>query len=60
MPLDDVDEENGCIHLLPGYHTQPTLHHGSAPAVRMLEIRENIDLARVASSSLSLNARDPK
>jgi len=27
VALDDADEENGCMHFVPGYHTQPLLPH---------------------------------
>lgn len=27
IPLDDVDEENGCMHFIPGYHRKPLLAH---------------------------------
>jgi hypothetical protein len=27
VPLDDVDEDNGCMQFMPGYHVQPLLPH---------------------------------
>jgi hypothetical protein len=27
LPLDDADEENSCMHFLPGHHTAPLLPH---------------------------------
>jgi ectoine hydroxylase-related dioxygenase (phytanoyl-CoA dioxygenase family) len=27
LALDDVDEENGCMHFIPGAHRQPLLPH---------------------------------
>lgn len=27
LALDDVDEENGCMHFLPGHQTEPLLEH---------------------------------
>lgn len=45
LALDDVDEENGCMHFLPGAHRQPLLEHyiagGAADySQRLLAIRD--------------------
>lgn len=45
LALDDVDEENGCMHFIPGAHRQPLLEHyiagGEADySQRLLAIRD--------------------
>jgi hypothetical protein len=45
LTLDDVDEENGCMHFVPGAHRQPLLEHyiagGEADySQRLLAIRD--------------------
>ena len=45
LTLDDVDEENGCMHFVPGVHRQPLLEHVVAGgevdySQRLLAIRE--------------------
>ena len=55
LALDDVDEENGCMHFLPGVHRRPLLEHyiagGDADYTqRLLAIRDaesvlDLDLA---------------
>lgn len=45
LALDDVDQENGCMHFVPGAHRQPLLEHyvaGGEPGYsqRLLAIRD--------------------
>ncbi|MGE0624150.1 MAG: phytanoyl-CoA dioxygenase family protein [Pseudomonadales bacterium] len=46
LPLDDVDEDNGCLWYLPGSHTGEVRRHrhqGGDPAVHILEVDEPLD-----------------
>lgn len=46
LPLDDVDETNGCLWYLPGSHKREVLRHrhfGGDPSVHVLEIDEPAD-----------------
>ncbi len=60
LTLDDVDEENGCMHFVPGAHRQPLLEHyiagGEADYTqRLLAIRdpeEVLDLDTAVSCPL--------
>jgi hypothetical protein len=57
VALDDADEENGCMHFAPGFHTRPLLEHRVASGdplddSRLLELahpdRDLSDAPRVA------------
>jgi Phytanoyl-CoA dioxygenase (PhyH) len=60
VALDDADVENGCMHFLPGYHTQPLLPHRIAAGdpsddARLLEIVDaprHLDLSKVVAAPL--------
>jgi len=46
LPLDDVDEHNGCLWYVPGSHTGEVRRHrhqGGDPAVHILEVDEPLD-----------------
>ena len=61
LALDDVDEDNGCMHFVPGAHDEPLLDHyvaaGEADySQRLLAIREPeqaLDLSQVVSCPLA-------
>jgi hypothetical protein len=49
LPLDDVDQRNGCMCFLPGSHRGDVLPHrhvGGDPAVHLLEIDGGLDVSR--------------
>jgi hypothetical protein len=60
VPLDDVDEQNGCMHFVPGVHTEPLFPHyvasGEADhSQRLLAIRHPeraLDLSRTVACPL--------
>jgi hypothetical protein len=60
VPLDDVDEDNGCMHFLPGGHLDPLHQHfvaGGAPddPGRLLAIRDperTLDLSKAVACPL--------
>lgn len=46
LPLDDVDEHNGCLWYVPGSHRREVLQHrhlGGDPNVHVLEVDEPVD-----------------
>lgn len=60
IPLDDVDEENGCMHFIPGAHGEPLLQHrvasgDPAESTRLLELIDTsaqVDLASAVAVPL--------
>lgn len=60
VPLDDVDEENGCMHFVPGVHKMPLFAHYVAGgeddySQRLLAIREperTLDLSTAVACPL--------
>ncbi|HEX4197103.1 MAG TPA: phytanoyl-CoA dioxygenase family protein [Caulobacteraceae bacterium] len=60
LALDDVDEENGCMHFIPGEHRRPLLEHYVAAgepnySQRLLAIREAgaaLDLGKAVACPL--------
>jgi ectoine hydroxylase-related dioxygenase (phytanoyl-CoA dioxygenase family) len=60
IALDDVDEENGCMHFLPGYHREPLREHrvvagDPGDASRLLELADadgQVDLQRAVTVPL--------
>ena len=71
VPLDDVDEDNGCMQFLPGHHTRPLLPHRVASGDpddqgRLLEIvdpHEHLDLtqrvvAAIPAGGVTMHAPD--
>jgi ectoine hydroxylase-related dioxygenase (phytanoyl-CoA dioxygenase family) len=60
VALDDVDEENGCMHFLPGYHKQPLLEHkvasgdpdDSTRLLAFVDPERQVDLARTVAAPL--------
>lgn len=56
MPLDDVDETNGCMTFLPGSHRLDVLEHrhiGDDPAVHGLEIVDPVDTSAAVAVCLA-------
>ena len=46
LPLDDVDERNGCLWYVPGSHRREVFRHrhlGGDPSVHVLEVDESVD-----------------
>jgi ectoine hydroxylase-related dioxygenase (phytanoyl-CoA dioxygenase family) len=60
VPLDDVDDTNGCMHFAPGYHTQPLLEHHVASGSpddegRLLELVDadrQVDMSKVVVAEI--------
>ncbi|HEY3143319.1 MAG TPA: phytanoyl-CoA dioxygenase family protein [Acidimicrobiales bacterium] len=60
IALDDVDEENGCMHFLPGYHTKPLMEHRVASGdpddrarlLALVDPESQVDLARAVAAPL--------
>jgi ectoine hydroxylase-related dioxygenase (phytanoyl-CoA dioxygenase family) len=60
IALDDVDEENGCMYFLPGYHREPLREHhviagDPSGASRLLELADpdgQVDLQRAVTVPL--------
>lgn len=60
VPLDDVDEDNGCMQFMPGHHTRPMLPHTVASGepddpARLLAIvdpEQHLDLTARAVAKL--------
>lgn len=60
IALDDVDEENGCMQFLPGYHTQPLREHYVASGdpdddsrlLALVHPEQQVDLRRVVAAPL--------
>jgi Phytanoyl-CoA dioxygenase (PhyH) len=60
VALDNVDEENGCMHFLPGYHREPLREHhviagDPGDASRLLELADpdgQVDLERAVTVPL--------
>lgn len=56
LPLDDVDEENGCLWYVPGSHRGPIHRHrhlGGDPSVHVLEVDEPVDTTGAVPVPLS-------
>jgi hypothetical protein len=59
VPLQDVDESNGCLWFLPGSHRSDVMHHrhyGDDPAVHILEIAEAVDTSAAVPVPLPAGA----
>lgn len=60
VPLDDVDDENGCMHFAPGYHIQPLLEHHVASGdpedegrlLALVEPERRIDMSKVVIAEI--------
>ncbi|HEX8372237.1 MAG TPA: phytanoyl-CoA dioxygenase family protein [Chthoniobacterales bacterium] len=55
MPLQDVDETNGCLEYLPGSHRKHVLRHaspGNDPLVHALECVEDFEAAKAVACPL--------
>ncbi len=48
LTLDDVDAENGAMHVIPGSHLRPTEHKRSAETSPLLDMGDQVDESKAA------------
>jgi len=56
IPLQDVNEDNGCMHFVPGSHKLDVLHHqsiGNNPRVHGLEVKPSAEFDKLLEKAVA-------